>query len=111
TPAVVRASAGATEHMRIASVTNLVRALEELKERGVWVVGAALQDGKQPWEIDFREPSALVIGAEATGIPRLVAKVCDLHVTIPMAGRLGSLNASAAGAVLLYEAARQRRSA
>jgi 23S rRNA (guanosine2251-2'-O)-methyltransferase len=112
TPAVVRASAGATEHMRIASVTNLVRALEECKERGVWIVGAVAGgpegEARMPWEVDFREPSALVIGAEHSGLRRLVAKVCDIHVTIPMAGRLGSLNASAAGAALLYEAARQR---
>jgi 23S rRNA (guanosine2251-2'-O)-methyltransferase len=110
TPAVVRASAGATEHVKIAQVTNLVRALEELKERGSWIVGAVAQGGKQPWELDLKEPSVIVVGAEATGIRRLVAKVCDLHVTIPMvAGGVGSLNVSAAGAVLLYEARRQRQ--
>jgi 23S rRNA (guanosine2251-2'-O)-methyltransferase len=109
TPAVVRASAGATEHMRIAQVTNLSRTLEMLKETGLWVVGAvAGGSARAPWELDLREPTAIVVGAEAAGLRRLVAKVCDAHVTIPMAGRLGSLNASAAGAVLLYEAVRQR---
>jgi 23S rRNA (guanosine2251-2'-O)-methyltransferase len=112
TPAVVRVSAGATEHARIASVTNLVRTIEDMKERGVWVVGAALEaDAELPWAVDFREPTAIVIGAEGTGLRRLTRKVCDRAVRIPMGAggaTVGSLNASAAGAVLLYEAARQR---
>jgi 23S rRNA (guanosine2251-2'-O)-methyltransferase len=110
TAAVVRASAGATEHTRIASVVNLVRTLEELKERGLWIVGASPthEHARPPWEMDLRGPVALVVGAEGAGLRRLVARVCDLHVTIPMAGRVGSLSAASAGAVLLYEAHRQR---
>jgi 23S rRNA (guanosine2251-2'-O)-methyltransferase len=109
TPAVVRASAGATEHTRIASVVNLVRALEQLKERGFWIVGAVLEpDALLPWQVDFKQPTVIVVGAEGPGLRRLVRKTCDVAASIPMAGRLGSLNASAAGAVLLYEALRQR---
>jgi len=111
TPAVVRASAGATEHTRIASVVNLTRTLEELKERGLWIVGAVLAEGaRAPWEVDLREPVVLVVGAESTGLRRLVQRVCDFAVRVPMTARgVGSLNAAAAGAVLLYEAVRQRR--
>jgi 23S rRNA (guanosine2251-2'-O)-methyltransferase len=114
TPAVVRASAGATEHMRIAQVTNLARTLEQLKENGLWIVGAVAGGeaaAQPPWKVDFRQPTAIAIGAEGTGLRRLTAKICDLHVMIPMARGVGSLNASAAGAVLLYEAARQRAAA
>jgi 23S rRNA (guanosine2251-2'-O)-methyltransferase len=113
TAAVVRASAGATEHTRIASVVNLVRTLEELKERGLWVVGAVCSGptSRPPWEIDLRDPTVLVIGSEGAGLRRLVEKVCDLLVSIPMLGQVASLNASAAGAALLYEAARQRAEA
>jgi 23S rRNA (guanosine2251-2'-O)-methyltransferase len=110
TPAVVRASAGATEHTAIASVVNLVRTLEAFKQRGLWIVGAVAggEGVRLPWQIDFREPTVIVIGAEGPGLRRLTRKVCDLHVMVPMAGRVGSLNAAAAGAILLYEAARQR---
>jgi 23S rRNA (guanosine2251-2'-O)-methyltransferase len=112
TGAAVKASAGATEHLPIALCTNLVRTLEAWKARGVWIVGALAdggRDARAPWEIDLAQPVALVVGAEGTGIRPLVARACDLHVRIPMAGRVASLNVSAAGAVLLYEAARQRR--
>jgi len=111
TPAVVRASAGASEHTPIASVTNLVRTLEELIERGLWILGAvaAGERARLPWQIDFRTPCALVIGTEGTGLRRLVRKICDFEVRIPTHGQVGSLNAAAAGAVLLYEAARQRK--
>jgi 23S rRNA (guanosine2251-2'-O)-methyltransferase len=109
TPAVVKASAGATEHVRIATVTNVARALEELKEAGLWIAGAvAAGDSKAPWEIDFTVPIALVLGAEGKGIRPLVQRGCDLLVQIPMEGEVASLNVGAAGAMLLYEIVRQR---
>ena len=109
TPSVVKASAGATEHVPIALCTNLSRTLEGWKESGVWIVGALADGGEDPWAIDFAAATALVLGAEGTGLRPLVAKSCDRRVKIPMAGQVASLNVSAAGAVLLYEAARQRR--
>jgi 23S rRNA (guanosine2251-2'-O)-methyltransferase len=108
TPVVVKASAGATEHMKIAQVVNVARALEELKKAGLWVVGAVAAGGEPPWKIDFAGPCALVLGAEGKGIRPLVLRGCDLLVRIPMAGQVASLNVGAAGAMLLYEAARQR---
>jgi 23S rRNA (guanosine2251-2'-O)-methyltransferase len=110
TPAVVKASAGATEHTPIARVTNITRALEELKEAGLWIVGAVADGGDDPWRIDLTGAIAVVLGAEGSGVRPLVARTCDLRVRIPMAGQVASLNVSAAGAVLLYEATRQRRS-
>ncbi len=108
TPTVVKASAGASEHMRVALVTNIARALEDLKKAQVWIVGAVAADGHLPWKIDLRVPCALVLGAEGKGIRPLVLRGCDLLVQIPMAGKVASLNVGAAGAMLLYEAARQR---
>jgi 23S rRNA (guanosine2251-2'-O)-methyltransferase len=109
TPTVVKASAGATEHVRIAPVTNVARALEELKAGGLWTAGAvAAGDSKAPWDIDFRVPIALVLGAEGKGIRPLVLRSCDFKVQIPMAGLVASLNVGAAGAMLLYEIVRQR---
>ena len=112
TPAVVKTAAGATEHVKIATVVNIARALEELKEAHVWVAGAVAAGGsKAPWEIDFRVPIALVLGAEGKGIRPLVLRGCDLLVKIPMFGKVASLNVGAAGAMLLYEVARQRTGA
>ena len=108
TPTVVKSSAGATAHLPIARVTNLRRALEGLKSTGLWVVGAAAGEGQEPWEVDFTAPTVLVIGSEGWGLRRLVGETCDVLVRIPMQGELGSLNASVAGGVLLYEACRQR---
>jgi 23S rRNA (guanosine2251-2'-O)-methyltransferase len=108
TAAVVKASAGATEHARIALVTNVARALEELKSAGLWVCGAVAQEGEPPWKIDMKAALALVLGAEGKGIRPLVLRGCDLLVRIPMIGKVASLNVGAAGAMLLYEAARQR---
>jgi 23S rRNA (guanosine2251-2'-O)-methyltransferase len=108
TPAVVKASAGATEHARIALVTNVARTLEELKQAGLWICGAVAQEGEPPWKIDMKVPLALVLGAEGRGIRPLVLRGCDLFVRIPMIGQVASLNVGAAGAMLLYEAARQR---
>jgi len=108
TPAAAKASAGAVEHMAIARVTNLVRTIEELREAGVWTV-AAVPDGDQDLAaVDLRGPTALVIGGEGQGVRPLVRKSCDHAARIPMAGRVGSLNASAAAAIAIYEATRQR---
>jgi len=111
TPAVVKASAGATEHTPIAQVTNVARTLEELKERGIWIVGASALGGRLPSEIDLTVPVALVLGSEGKGVRPLVLRACDLLVRIPMAGRVASLNVSVAGAILLYETVRQRTAA
>ena len=108
TASVVKASAGATEHTPIASCVNVARTLGELKEAGIWTVGAVAEDGEDPWRIDLTAPTAIVLGAEAKGLRPLVARSCDLRVRIPMAGQVASLNVSAAGAILLYEAVRQR---
>jgi 23S rRNA (guanosine2251-2'-O)-methyltransferase len=108
TPTVVKASAGATEHTRIAMVTNIARALEELKAAGLWIAGAVADGGDPPWQTDLKGPVALVLGAEGKGIRPLVLRGCDLLMKIPMVGRVTSLNVGAAGAVLMYEAMRQR---
>jgi 23S rRNA (guanosine2251-2'-O)-methyltransferase len=108
TGAVVKASAGATEHTRIARVVNLSRALEELKEAGLWAAAADPSSDQPAWEARLDGPLALVVGAEGKGVRENVLKHCDLKVRIPMAGALGSLNASVSAGVLLYEIARQR---
>ncbi len=109
TPAVVNASAGAVEHLRIASVVNLVQALERLKAAGVWVAGLAAVPGAVPLgRADLTGPLALVVGAEGTGLARLVAERCDWLLAIPMYGKVASLNAAVAGSVALV-AARQAR--
>ena len=108
TPAVVKSSAGATEHARIALVTNVARTLEEIKEAGLWTCGAVADGGQSPWKIDMKVPLALVLGAEGKGIRPLVLKGCDLSACIPMSGKVASLNVGVAGAMLLYEVTRQR---
>lgn len=109
TPTVIKRSAGATAHLPIARVTNLRRAIEELKSAGLWVMGAAAEGDEVLDEVDWTGPTVLVIGSEGSGLRRGVAQSCDRLVRIPMQGKLGSLNASVAGALFLYEAARQRR--
>jgi 23S rRNA (guanosine2251-2'-O)-methyltransferase len=110
TSAGMKASAGALAHLEVCEVTNLVRALESLKQRGLWVVGAALdEEAVAPWQVDFTLPTALVIGSEGRGIRPLVRRHCDVLVEIPSRGALSALNASAAASVLLYELDRQRR--
>ena len=110
TPAVSNASAGAVEHLRVARVTNLVRALRELKANGVWVYGLAVGENQPYWDADLSGPLALVVGSEGSGLGRLVAETCDALLQIPMAaGSIQSLNASVAGSLVLYEAFRQRR--
>ena len=107
-PAVARAAAGALEHVKIARVTNLVRALVELKERGVWVYGFEAQAEKSYLELDYTGACALVLGGEGHGLHRLVREACDQLAHIPLHGPVESLNVSVAAAVVLYEAARQR---
>jgi 23S rRNA (guanosine2251-2'-O)-methyltransferase len=110
TAAVCRASAGAVEHVKVAVVTNLARYLAEVKGPDLWVFAAAAEEAATPmWEADLRGGAALVLGAEGRGLRPLVRKTCDAAVSIPLAGRVESLNVSVAAAVLLYEAARQRR--
>lgn len=109
TPAAVRASAGAAEHVRVAQVSNLVQVMERLKAGGVWVVGLEVHPTAQLYtQADLRGPLGLVVGSEGTGLTRLVRERCDRLIRLPMYGRVGSLNAGVAGAVALYEARRQR---
>ncbi len=109
TAAVCRASAGAVEHVRVGVVTNLSRYLSDVKGPELWVYAAAAENGATAmWEADLSGGAALVLGAEGRGLRPLVRKACDAAVSIPLAGRVSSLNVSVAAAVLLYEAARQR---
>jgi len=108
TPAVCRASAGAVEHLPIAVVPNLARYLHEVKGPGLWAYAAAADASTPMWEADLTGGLALVFGAEGKGIRPLVRRACDGAVSIPLAGRVESLNVSVASAVLLYEARRQR---
>ncbi len=107
---VVKASAGATSLLPVVVVTNLARTIDELKERGVWVYGAApAADGaERPEDLDWDRDAALVIGSEGDGMRRLVRERCDGLVTVPMAGRIGSLNAAVAAGILLYAVGRGR---
>ena len=109
TATVAKASAGALEYMKVARVTNINAAMEELKEKGVWIFGTAAEGSIPMYEADLCGPAAIVIGSEGEGMSRLVEKNCDVTVHIPMKGSITSLNASAAAAILLYEAVRQRR--
>ncbi len=107
----VKASAGAAEHVRIARVVNLVRALEQVKAANIWCVGLDERGSADYSDYDFTTPCMLVLGREGAGLHDLVRRTCDHLLRIPMAGRVASLNVSAAGAVVLYEAYRQRRQA
>jgi 23S rRNA (guanosine2251-2'-O)-methyltransferase len=106
--ATAKASAGAVSHVKIANVVNVARALEELKESGVWTVGLAGDAEKRYDQLDYTLPTAFVVGAEGTGLRRLVRERCDWLVSIPMKGHVQSLNVSVATAVVLFEAVRQR---
>jgi len=109
TPAVVHASAGAAEHVRVAQVTNLAETIEALKGRGIWVVGLEHVRGARLYtEADLTVALGLVVGSEGEGLRRLVRERCDYLIELPMLGRVNSLNAAVAGAVVLYEARRQR---
>lgn len=107
--ATAKASAGAVAHVKIADVVNVARAIEELKGANVWTVGLDADASQTYDSIDFRQPTAIVLGAEGTGLRRLVKESCDLLAAIPMRGTVGSLNVATAAAVVLFEAVRQRR--
>ena len=107
--AAAKASAGALAHVNIAEVVNIARALEELKEAGVWTVGLAGEASESYEKIDLTLPTAVVLGAEGTGLRRLVRERCDRLASIPMRGHVGSLNVSVAAGVVLFEAVRQRQ--
>jgi 23S rRNA (guanosine2251-2'-O)-methyltransferase len=109
TPSVAMTSAGAVEHIRMVRVTNISRALEQLKSAGIWVAGLVPVADESIFEADLSGPLALVIGGEEKGVRPLVQQNCDFLVSIPQKGRIDSLNASVAGAVALYEAFRQRQ--
>ena len=106
-PAAAKAAAGALNHMRIARVKNLNRTIDELKEKGVWVIGTAM-DGEDAFSADLTGPVALVIGSEGEGISRLTLEKCDRTLTLPMKGEIVSLNASVAAGILMYEIVRAR---
>jgi 23S rRNA (guanosine2251-2'-O)-methyltransferase len=108
TAAAVKASAGATEHVRVATVTNLAQALDRLAEAGAWRVGLAADGTTRYDRFDYTGPVALVVGAEGEGLRPLTRRHCDALVSLPMLGRITSLNAGVAGGILMYEAARQR---
>ena len=105
---VAKASSGAVYHTPVARVANITAAIAELKKAGLWIYGASAGGSTPLWEADFSDAAALVIGSEGTGISRLVSENCDFHVSIPMFGKISSLNASVSAAVLIYEAVRQR---
>lgn len=108
TAVVAKTSAGAVSHLPVARVANLPSLLKRLKEEGLWIFGSAADGTTSLYAADLKGPAALVIGSEGSGMSRLVSETCDFLVRIPMRGKLNSLNASAAAAILLYEAVRQR---
>ena len=111
TPTVVRASVGASEHLKIAHVVNLAQAMKELKERNVWLTGLDMTEEAKPFtEVDFRGRCGIVVGSEGNGLGALVGKTCDFIGYIPMMGQVESLNAGVAGALAMYEAVRQKTS-
>ena len=103
-----KTSAGAVSYMPVARVANIPSLLKDLKKQGVWVFGTAADGNTTLYNADLKGPAAIVIGSEGDGMTRLVAENCDFLVSIPMKGQISSLNASAAAAILLYEAVRQR---
>ncbi len=109
TGTVAKTSAGASEHVRVARVTNLVRTLEQLKQRHVWVLGLDERGTPDYTDFDYKTDCVLVLGREGAGLHDLVKKTCDHLLRIPMLGQVSSLNVSVAGAVVMYEAMRQRR--
>lgn len=108
TAIVAKTSAGAVEHVAVARVPNITAAINELKKRGVWVYGTAADGASPLWETDLKGAAAIVIGSEGDGMSRLVAESCDFKVSIPMKGKVSSLNASVSAAVIMYEVVRQR---
>jgi 23S rRNA (guanosine2251-2'-O)-methyltransferase len=108
TEAAARTAMGAVEYVGVARETNLVSSLEKIKKSGIWVHGATAEGGLAPWSVDLTGPLCLVLGSEGEGLRPLVARTCDVLVSVPMRGGVGSLNVAAAGAALCYEVARQR---
>src|ERR1700735_5405235 len=108
---VAKSSAGASEHVRIAQVVNITRALEAMKQRNIWIVGLDERGSPDYDRFDFRQDCCLVLGSEGSGLHELVKRTCDHLLRIPMDGSVSSLNVSVAGAVVMYEAMRQRRAA
>ena len=108
TAVVAKTSAGAVEYMPVARVTNMAAAIRDLQKQGLWVFGTDAKGDTDLYHADLKGPAAIVIGSEGYGMSRLVSECCDVKVSIPMSGSITSLNASAAAAVLLYEAVRQR---
>ena len=108
TAIVAKTSAGAVSHLPVARVPNLTALLKELKEQGLWVYGTAAEGTTSLYSADLKGPSVIIIGSEGDGMGRLVREQCDFLVSIPMRGKVKSLNASAAAAIVLYEAVRQR---
>ncbi|ADH61625.1 RNA methyltransferase, TrmH family, group 3 [Thermoanaerobacter mathranii subsp. mathranii str. A3] len=106
---VVKTSAGAVEHMKIAKVSNINNTIRNLKERGLWIVGTDVNGGKSFEEIDYDFPVALVIGNEGKGVSKLVLQNCDFVVKIPMKGKINSLNASVAASLLVYQVVSKRK--
>lgn len=111
TSTVAKVSAGAVEYLPVAREINMVRCIEQLKKEGLWVVGTDMDGDTLVYNADLTMPMVLVIGGEDKGIGRLVKEKCDFVVKIPMKGKMSSLNASAAGAILMYEIFRQRSKA
>ena len=111
TAVVAKTSAGAVSHLPVARVPNLTALIRQLKKQGIWVFGAAMDGTTGLYDADLKGPAAIVIGSEGSGMSRLVSEACDFTVSIPMKGKINSLNASAAAAILLYEAVRQRSQA
>jgi 23S rRNA (guanosine2251-2'-O)-methyltransferase len=109
TGVVAKTSAGASEHLPIAKVTNIARTVEELKEKNIWVVGLDERGQKTYDELDYKMDCAIVLGSEGKGVHELVRRKCDFLVSIPMLGKVSSLNVSVAAGVVLYEIVRQRR--
>lgn len=108
TSTVLKASAGAIEHTKIAKVTNINQTIRELKEKGVWIIGTDM-DGEAYYRSNLTGPVALVIGSEGNGISRLVKENCDIIISIPMNGEINSLNASVAAGIVMYDVVRQRK--
>lgn len=108
TPAVVKASAGAIAHVPVAQVPNIARAIDDLKQEGIWTVGLDAEADTPFDEVDLTGPIGIVVGAEGTGLGRLVKERCDLLIRLPMRGRVASLNAAVAGSIVVYHAWRER---
>jgi 23S rRNA (guanosine2251-2'-O)-methyltransferase len=107
---VVKTSAGASEHLKICMVDNLVNAIKELKENGLWIFGSSLANAKDYTLVDYKLPIAIILGNEEKGIRKLVAENCDFFIKIPMLGKIQSLNVSVSAGIILFEVLRQRLS-